>query len=282
MKGFINIIKPSNVTSAYAVAMVKKKVKLPCGHMGTLDPMASGVLPVGIDKTCRLFPYLLDKIKVYKAVFEFGYTTDTLDITGKVTENTSVIPTMQDIKAVLGNFVGEIEQMPPKYSAKCVNGKRGYQLARAGIEFELQPKKVNILKLECLNQVGENSFEFEITCTGGTYIRSLARDIGKACNSLGVMSKLERTQVGIFNIENGITLEEIANCENIEDLLTPPDECVFYPKIFLTEERATKILNGVFDNLGYDDGLYRVYNQNEFWGIGQSIDGILRIKAYVR
>ncbi|MBR5900656.1 MAG: tRNA pseudouridine(55) synthase TruB [Clostridia bacterium] len=282
MKGFINLIKPSNMSSAYAVGVVKKKFHLPCGHMGTLDPMASGVLPVGIDKTCRLFPYLLDKVKIYNATFEFGYTTDTLDVTGETTGTTDIIPTREQIETVLPFFTGEIEQMPPKYSAKCINGKRGYQLARAGVEFELQPKKVTVLSIKCTGQVAPNAFTFEISCTGGTYIRSLARDIGEKCNSLGVMSKLERAQSGIFNLSNGVTVEELKNSDNPEKYLIAPEDSVSFPKAILTNEQATRILNGLFDDLGYADGFYRVYNQEEFWGVGQAINGVLRIKAYVR
>jgi tRNA pseudouridine55 synthase len=147
MKGFINLIKPEGMSSAYAVSRVKKKLKTTCGHMGTLDPMASGVLPVGIDKTSRMFDYLLDKTKTYVAEFEFGYTTDTLDITGEVVERTDKVPTEEQIEGVLSQFVGIIDQIPPKYSAKCIDGKRGYELARRGVEFELQAKKVEILSL---------------------------------------------------------------------------------------------------------------------------------------
>ena len=142
MNGFINLIKPSGMSSAYAVGKAKKKFNMPCGHMGTLDPMAEGVLPVGIGKASRLFQYLLDKEKTYVARFLFGVDTDTLDVTGERTRVTGVIPDTNTIKSVLNNFVGEIDQVPPRYSAKCVDGKRGYQLARQGVEFELPPKIV--------------------------------------------------------------------------------------------------------------------------------------------
>ena len=120
MKGFINLIKPNGMSSAYAVGGVKKKLNCPCGHMGTLDPMAKGVLPVGIGKASRLFQYLLDKEKTYVARFIFGQITDTLDVTGRVAETTSVIPTKEQIDGVLKNFIGDIDQIPPKYSAKCI------------------------------------------------------------------------------------------------------------------------------------------------------------------
>ena len=282
MTGFINVIKPSGMSSAYAVGAVKKKFNCPCGHMGTLDPMAEGVLPVGIGKASRLFQYMLDKEKTYIARFIFGYTTDTLDITGETTEKTDKIPTLDEIKAVLPNFVGEIEQMPPKYSAKCINGKRGYQLARQGVEFTLEAKKVSILSLECLGQISENEFEFKIECKGGTYIRSLARDIAVSCSSLGVMSKLSRVKSGIFNYENGITIDQLKSMENVDDFIIPADMAVSFDKLILTEGQAQKILDGVFENYGFKDGTYRVYNQDKFIGVGKVYEGILRINSYVR
>ena len=282
MTGFINIIKPSGVSSAYAVGGVKKKFNCPCGHMGTLDPMADGVLPVGIGKASRLFQYMLDKEKTYVARFIFGYTTDTLDITGEVTESTEVVPTIDQIKSVLSNFIGEIDQIPPKYSAKCINGKRGYQLARQGVEFELEAKKVNILNIELLSQISENEFEFKIDCKGGTYIRSLARDIALAVGSLGVMSKLTRTACGVFNMQNGIALDKLKNTDTPEQYLIPADTTINFEKLHLTPKQAQKILDGVYENYGFKDGTYRVYNQDAFIGVGKVSEGVLRINSYVR
>ena len=282
MTGFINIIKPSGMSSAYAVGAVKKKFNQPCGHMGTLDPMAQGVLPVGIGKASRLFQYLLDKEKTYIARFIFGYTTDTLDITGQITERTNKVPTLEQIKGVLDGFVGEIMQVPPNYSAKCINGKRSYELARQGKEFELEAKKVCILGIECLSQISQNEFEFKIDCKGGTYIRSLARDIAKSVGSLGVMSKLTRTRCGIFTMENGISVEDFKNSENIEKYIIAPDKAVSFEKLNLTSGQAQKILDGVYENYGFADGVYRVYNQDAFIGVGKVENGILRINSYVR
>ncbi len=282
MKGFINLIKPEGMSSAFAVGAVKKKFNLPCGHMGTLDPLASGVLPVGVHKTSRLFNYLLDKKKTYVAEFTFGYSTDTLDVTGKKEEETSVIPTEKEIEAVLGEFIGEIDQIPPKYSAKCVGGKRGYELARKGVEFELESKKVKIDNIKLNGKTGENSFSFTIDCEGGTYIRSLARDIALKTGSLAVMSKLDRTVSGIFNYANGVTVEEFKSSNNPEKYLIAPDLAVDYEKVVLSNEKAQRILNGLFDKYDLPDGVYRVYNQEEFWGIGRVTKGILKIDAYIR
>jgi len=282
MTGFINLLKPKDMSSAYAVGAVKYRTKTPCGHMGTLDPMASGVLPVGVGKASRLFPYMLDKEKEYKAEFVFGEETDTLDITGSTQKTTDVIPTVSQIESVLKNFIGDIEQIPPKYSAKCVDGKRGYALARKGVDFTLNAKKVSVLDFKLLEQTDEKTFTFLIKCKGGTYIRSLARDLGYAVGSLGTMSKLERTKSGVFTTANGVSVEEFKKADDIEKYLIPADSVVDFEKIVLAKKQAQKILDGVFDNLGYKDGTYRVYSENEFWGVGQSTDGVLRIKSYVR
>jgi tRNA pseudouridine55 synthase len=282
MKGFINVIKPEGMSSAYAVGAVKKKFNCPCGHMGTLDPMASGVLPVGLGKTSRLFDYLLDKSKTYIAVFRFGKTSDTLDITGEITETTTIIPDEQTVKSKLNQFVGDIDQIPPKYSAKCIDGKRGYQLARKGVEFELKPKKVTITRFELLERVSDTDYKFVIDCKGGTYIRSLARDLGKACGSLALMTSLCRTASGVFNLENGVTVDDLKNTDDAEKYIIPSDDAVSFEKVVLTNDQATRILNGLFDKYPLNDGVYRVYNQTEFWGIGVVQDGILKIKAYVR
>ncbi len=282
MKGFINLIKPEGMSSAYAVGSVKRKLRANAGHMGTLDPMASGVLPIGIEKTSRLFQYLTDKDKRYVARFKFGYTTDTLDVTGATTESTGVIPTIEQIKSVLSGFIGEIDQVPPKYSAKCIDGKRGYQLARKGIDFTLQAKKVTVLNVECTCQTDTDEFEFVIDCKGGTYIRSLARDIAFSLNTVGVMSKLTRTVSGVFCMENGVTVEEFMDSDSPEKYILPSDIAVGFDKITLTAKQAQKILDGVYEDYGFKDGTYRVYNQDEFWGVGQAEQGKLKIKSYVR
>ena len=280
--GFININKSEGKTSAQAVAAVRKVFKCSCGHMGTLDPMATGVLPIGLNKATRLFDYLLDKTKVYRARFLFGESTDTLDTTGKVENATDYIPSESEIRANLDKFVGKIEQIPPKFSAKCVDGKRGYQLARRGVEFTLPAKTVEILSFSLIGKVSEKEYEFEIKCRGGTYIRSLARDLGNACGSLAVMSGLIRTKSGKFSIENSVSTEEILRSSNPEKYIIPADFAVDYEKLILEDRQAKKILDGVYEDYGFRDGIYRVYNNDKFWGIGESQQGILRIKAYVR
>ena len=282
MKGFINIYKPAGISSAAVVSAVKKKFHVPCGHMGTLDPMAEGILPVGLYKTTRLFPYLLNKDKRYVARFKFGVTTDPLDVTGEVTERTGIVPDERTIISVLPRFIGEIEQIPPKYSAKCVDGKRGYQLARQGVSFELAPKTVTVNDIKLTRKTADDEYEFVIACKGGTYIRSLARDIGVASGTVAVMSALARVKSGAFDESNSVTLDDFRNSDTPEAFIIPPDSVVDFEKLTLTQAQATKILNGVFENYGFKDGIYRVYNEREFWGIGETKEGILKIKAYVR
>lgn len=282
MKGFVNVFKPQNMSSAAVVSIVKKIFDTPCGHMGTLDPMAEGVLPVGIYKTTRLFPYLLDKEKRYIARFKFGVATDTLDTTGKVLITGGKVPTREEIERVLGSFIGEIDQIPPKFSAKCIDGKRGYQLARRGVEFELKPKKVCIKNIELIGQTKENEYEFVIDCKGGTYIRSLARDIGIACGSVATMSALIRERVGVFDRGNSVTIEELKKNNLPQKYILPPDLPLNFDKIILTNVQATRILNGIFNKGDYKDGLYSVYNESDFWGVGEVSKGVLKIKAYVR
>ena len=194
MTGFITVNKAEGVSSAREVNIIKKLTGTPCGHLGTLDPMASGVLPVAIGNAARLFDYFLSKKKRYVATFVFGCDSDTLDTTGTVIETGGKIPSVDEIEAVIPCLTGEVLQIPPKYSAKSICGKRGYQLAREGIDFTLPPKKVNIYSIKVLDKITDNSYSFDIECGGGTYIRSIARDLGARLGTAAIMSALVRTK----------------------------------------------------------------------------------------
>ena len=288
MNGFVNIIKPQGMSSALAVSLVKKKIfkefgKQSIGHMGTLDPMASGVLPMGINQANRLFDYLLDKEKVYVAEFTFGYLTDTLDSTGTTVETTDFIPTESEIAEKCKDFIGEIDQIPPKYSAKSIGGKRGYELARQGVDFELAPKKVTVLSFDLVEKLDDKTYKFIIKCKGGTYIRSLCRDLALSLGSLAVMSKLDRTGAGVFSYSSAVPLQDFIDAETIKGLILPPDSVVSFPKLSISQEQSKRLLNGVFDQK-FDaiDGLYRVYVGETFTGIGIVEEEILKIKTYVR
>ena len=246
--GFFNVDKPSGIVSSTVVNKIKWLSSTPCGHMGTLDPLASGVLPVGVGNAARLFDYFLEKEKEYVAEFTFGVDSDTLDSTGSLVYGGHV-PNESEIASVLPTFFGDIMQVPPKYSAKNVNGKRGYDLARAGIDFELPPKKVHIYGMETLGKVEEksNTYRIKIRCGGGTYIRSLARDIAEKLGTKAVMSALRRTQSGVFMIENSIpfsVLEADPSVEELEKYLIPTESVLPFERLLLNESQTKKVLQG--------------------------------------
>jgi len=282
--GFINVDKPSGIVSSTVVNKIKWLSGAPCGHMGTLDPLASGVLPVGIGNATRLFDYFLEKEKEYIAEFTFGVDSDTLDSTGTLVFG-GAIPTETAINAVLPNLLGDIMQIPPKYSAKNVNGKRGYDLARAGIEFELQPKKVHIYDIECLGKVEEkaDTFRFKIRCGGGTYIRSLARDIAAALGTKAVMSALRRTQSGVFNLNSAVPfsfLETDPTIEELEKYVIPTESVLPFERLVLEEKNAEKIFHGLpVSALNEKDGLYKLYQGDIFYGIAELKNGLAKAKT---
>lgn len=225
MLGFLNVNKPAGITSNAVVQKIKKKFHInKIGHFGTLDPMASGVLPLAIGKATRLFEYSLQKKKGYIATFEFGYLTDTLDATGKTIDTTQLIPCVDDIVLVASSMVGAQDQIPPNYSAKNIDGKRAYDLARMGIEFELQPKKITIYKFDLLKQINPTTFVFNIECSSGTYIRSVGRDLGAKLGSLVTMTALERTMAGSFDTSTAIGLNELLDMSSIDEALISPDD----------------------------------------------------------
>ena len=277
--GFINIDKPSGITSSAIVNKIKWLSGVPCGHMGTLDPLASGVLPVGVGNATRLFDYFLQKQKTYIAEFTFGETADTLDCTGEIVRGGHV-PTEEEILAVLPQFIGEIDQVPPKYSAKNVNGRRGYDLARAGIEFELAPKRITVHGIDLLGKVEgkENAYNFKIDCGGGTYIRSLARDIAVACGTQGLMSGLRRTKSGIFTTENAICIDDLTE-ENIQKMVIPTDTVLSFPVLELTSPNKDKIFNGMSVATDYPEGEYKYYREGEFYGIAEVKRGYAKMKT---
>ena len=280
--GFINVYKSKCDGSTYVVNKTKKKINYKCGHMGTLDPLASGVLPVGIGKATRLFDFLLDKKKVYLAQFTFGYETDSFDLEGRVIKTGGRIPEKDEIIAVLCDFSGEIEQVPPRFSAIMVDGKRGYDLARKGVRFELPAKKVVIDNLSLVGSDGKNAYLFKIECRGGTYIRSLCRDIAKKLGTVATMTMLERTEAGYFNKKNSVSLKELLASSEPEKYIIPPENVLDFPEIVLNNVQATRLLNGLKDDYKYSDGLYKVFNETEFWGVGEVSNGKIYMRAYVR
>ena len=281
--GFFNVDKPSGIVSSTVVNKLKWLSGVPCGHMGTLDPLASGVLPVGVGNAARLFDYFLEKEKEYIAEFTFGVDSDTLDSTGNLVCGGHV-PTEREISAVLPAFFGDIMQVPPKYSAKNVNGKRGYELARAGVEFELAPKKVHIYGMELLgkSEDKENTYRIQINCGGGTYIRSLARDVAAALGTKAVMSSLLRTKSGVFTLDKSIPfslLEGDPTMEELEKWLIPTESVLPYEDLTATEKQTEKLLQGQQVRVGQEDGFYKMYNGGGFYGIAEVKDGLAKAKT---
>ena len=246
MLGFLNIYKPSGITSNAVVQKIKKRFRInKIGHMGTLDPLACGVLPIAIGKATRMFDYSLNKTKRYTAIFDFGYTTDTLDIEGVVTEQNGKIPTKEELQSVSKKLLGNIDQIPPLYSAKCVNGRRAYDLAREGVEFELKPKTITIYQLDLIEQVSDTRYKFDIICSSGTYIRAIARDLAQLCETFGCMSYLERTETGSFSKDNAIKLDELLEEDSCEEyLISPLDAFSNFDKFEVNNQIMIDLING--------------------------------------
>ncbi len=279
--GFFNVDKPSGIVSSTIVNKLKWLTGVPCGHLGTLDPLASGVLPVGAGNATRLFDYFLNKTKEYIAEFTFGVTSDTLDSTGECT-CVGRIPTAEELVSAFPQFLGEILQTPPKYSAKNVNGRRGYELARAGIDFELAPKKIRIDGLEFLGE-GEtpNSYRVKIRCGGGTYIRSLGRDIANALQTHAVMSALRRTKSGVFEEGNALPfslLEGDPSVEELESYLIPTESVLPFPVLELTEREEKKLYDGQSIPVENEDGRYKIYKAGSFYGVAEVQAGLAKAK----
>lgn len=279
MTGFITVDKAAGVSSAHEVNIIKWLTGTPCGHMGTLDPMASGVLPIAIGNAARLFDYFLDKHKTYIAAFEFGTDSDTLDTTGTILKTGGVVPSVKEIAEMLPSLCGEVMQIPPNYSAKNIGGKRGYQLARAGVEFELPPKKVNIYSIKLLKQISENTFSFEIECGGGTYIRSIARDLGKKLNTCAVMSALKRTKSGCFTLENAVQTSRLT-AENLFDFIIATDNVLPFESIYPDKADAKKLFNGLSVPCALSDGIYKIYfTDGSFYGLAEAKFSKLKVRT---
>ncbi len=283
MLGFLNINKPSGMTSNAVVQKVKKKFKIKkIGHFGTLDPMASGVLPLAIGKATRLFDYSLEKKKAYSVVYEFGYLTDTLDSTGTIIEEGGVIPTLDSIMSILPQMLGKQDQIPPMYSAKNVNGRRAYDLAREGIEFELKPKEIIIHKLDFVEQLSVTKFRFNVVCSSGTYIRAIGRDLGAKLGTLATMTELTRTMAGDFNMTNATSLDDCLALDSIDSVLLEPTK-VFtaLDTLEIGREIYSKLKNGIKVDYSPITKDSFVICDNKIVGIAKKNDKILKLDTYL-
>lgn len=277
MDGVINIYKPTGMSSFDVVAKVRKLSKCKkVGHTGTLDPEASGVLPICIGKATKIVDYIMSETKIYVAEMKLGIVTESYDREGKILETNLVNATEEQIKEAVYSFIGEIEQIPPMHSALKVNGQRLYELARKGIEIERKSRLINIFDIKILS-IDLPFVIMEVTCSKGTYIRSLCYDIGRKLNCGATMWNLQRKASGSFNIEDSIGLDKL-DCNNLEQYLVPVEKALNqYEKLYIEDDKFVKLLlNGV--NIKDDiflckiksDNLFRVYvNDGIFIGLGK-------------
>ena len=281
MRGIVLVNKRQGWTSFDAVNFCKRVFNTrEVGHLGTLDPMATGVLAVTVGSANKLFDMFLNKTKTYVAEFTFGYSTDTLDAEGQIENKCDIVPTLEQIEAVLPNFLGEIEQIPPKYSAKKIGGKKAYDLAREGKEFELKPSKVTIHNLKILDY-SNGVLTLEIECGAGTYIRSLGRDIATSLNTLATMTSLVRTKLGGWNIKDCIDIKDNTN-EFIQSKLLPIDSVFNNLSTLDNVDIVSRLLNGQTVIADILDGDYRLYKDNEFVAIATAKDKHIKMSKYFK
>ena len=219
LTGFVNILKPTGMTSSDVVCKVKKILGTKkVGHFGTLDPAASGVLPLGVGKGTKFFDYFLSKDKEYVAQVEFGVLTDSLDSFGEILETEDVDVTEEQILKVLPKFIGKINQVPPKYSAIKINGEKACDLARKGVDFEIKSREIDVFSIDLLQKVDKNKYLFKVHCSAGTYIRTLFADIAEAIGTISTTPVIIRTKSGRFDLSSVVTLDELENNKKIIDI----------------------------------------------------------------
>lgn len=248
MNGWLNVDKPKGLSSAQVVTVIKHLLKAKkVGHAGTLDPFATGVLPIAINEATKTASFVQNDYKEYSFVLQFGTETDTYDETGTIVANSAVRPTKAELEAVVKNFIGKSLQRPPAYSAIKINGKRSYDLARMGASQVLQPREIEILNLT-LENFDADTATFKVCCSKGTYIRSLGHDIAQKLNSCGHVKELRRLKVGIFDETNLISLEkikEIVYNHAVEKFILPICEVLGHvPAFYCSCEQKSKIFHG--------------------------------------
>ena len=252
MNGVLVIDKPEDWTSHDVIARCRRILKTKrIGHTGTLDPFATGVLIILVGKATRLARFLDKDEKEYEAIIQFGSETDTGDRTGELLITNYELRDFSDeeLEKVLSEFRGEIEQTPPMYSAKKIKGKKLYELAREGIEIERKSVKVKIYNLDIIENrklKTENRISIRVSCSAGTYIRTLAEDIGRKLGVGAHLAELRRIRAGKFLIENAVTLEELEKLEDVEEILVSMNESISHlPEVDLSDEEVNKTINGM-------------------------------------
>lgn len=312
MDGIILVNKEKDFTSHDVVSIVKKITESKVGHTGTLDPNATGVLPLLIGNATKISKYLINHDKEYEAVIQLGKKTTTADIEGEVIEEKEVPEKIYiECENILKSFIGKQKQTSPAYSAIKVNGKKLYSYAREGIKIEIEPRNIEIYNIELMNiNKEEKQISFRVSCSKGTYIRSLCEDIADKLGTVGYMKDLKRTKVGDFEIKEAITIDELKEKfekNDFSDVITIENIFKDMPKIELNENNIKQYLNGVKicvaeyekskepqklqklqilgdeekilktqESKSLKDGIYRIYYKNEFNGIGIVKDNKLK------
>ena len=283
MNGIVIVDKPQGWTSQDVTARLRRVFNTRrIGHGGTLDPMATGVLPVFVGRATRGVEFFEHAEKIYEATIRLGLTTDTEDVTGTVLTETEVSISEQEFLDILPKFRGKIQQIPPMYSALKVNGQKLCDLARKGKEVERQPREIEIFELECLEFAGETA-RLQVRCSKGTYIRTLCKDIGEALGCGGCMEALRRTSAGAYTIEEAVPLQTLLDTDAPEAYLRTVDT-VFrnHSAVTLTPNQEKRCRNGNSFSIGLPDGTYRTYSQSgEFLMLAKVDDGVMStIKSF--
>ena len=289
--GILVVNKSKDMTSHDVVSILRRKLKIKrIGHTGTLDPMATGVLPICIGNATRISEYIMEQGKSYIASLKFGYSTTTYDSTGDVVDKSDKVSfTDSEILEVIDKYIGNIKQTPPIYSAIKVDGKKLYEYAREGKSVEIKSRNVDIYDIKLLENSGEN-IKIYVKCSKGTYIRSLIHDIGISLGTFAHMTDLIRTSVGKFDIEDSYDIDSIDNMsidEISQALISIEDSLYNLDKINIKEDIKQRLINGQrinvktlninFDDLSEDTDI-SVYAQNEFIGIGKINNNILKME----
>ena len=289
MDGWIILDKASGMfsrTSGGRVARMFQNKKF--GHIGTLDPMASGVLPIALGAATKMIPFveqLNSPTKEYLFSIKFGIQTDTLDITGEIIRDGGKTPDESQIREILPTFIGEQMQTPPIYSAVHVDGVRAYKIARESKNIDIPPRKIHIFELEYIGKTND-SFDFRVVCSRGTYVRAIARDIAQSLGTYGVATMIRRTKSVGFDIKNAVTLDFLENLVNnggdIKQYLMPTDLGLGdIPVVNLDGKDTELYVHGGFIETAHNDGMVRVYNDDKFIGVGTISDNILRPKRTI-
>ena len=247
MNGFLCVLKPPGMTSSDVVVRVRRKLGrgVKVGHAGTLDPEASGVLPLMIGRAARLFDYLVEKEKTYVAQLKPGYATDTQDAHGAIIAGEGAHATRAQLEAVLPRFIGEIAQIPPMYSALKRDGQKLCDLARQGIDVKVEPRPTQVYAIQVLHENADGSFMLQIRCGRGTYIRTLCHDIGEALGTKAHMGMLLRAQTGMFTLDDAHTIEEIDAADELSPLLTAMDQPLGHlPRLDVQPKAERFVRNG--------------------------------------